>query len=109
MIATLGGLPGGSGGFPNPGSFAGFVPGWYGADFKDLVRDRSEFDGWVRTGTSQRLAKNRAAVYFMSRQKIGMPDYRTFTDADLDALWSYTRWLAGTEGGTVSRKEANPR
>ena len=97
--------PGGSGGFPNPGSFAGFIPGWYGADFKDLVRDRGEFDSWVSRGTLKRLTDNRAASYFMSRQKLGMPDYRSFTDADLEALWSYTRWLADTGGGTSAARE----
>jgi len=100
--------PGGSGGFPNPGSFAGFVPGWYGPDFKDLVRNRAEFDSWVRTGTLERLAKNKAAAYFMSHQKIGMPDYRGFTDAELEGLWGYAQWLAGTGGGTTLRKEAAP-
>lgn len=100
--------PGGSGGFANPGSLTGFIPGWYGADFKDLVRDRAEFDSWVRHGTLQRLVDNRVASYFLARQKLGMPDYRDFTDADLDALWGYAQWLARTEGGTRTQEEAAP-
>ena len=90
---------GGSGGLPNPGSYPGFIPGWYGADYRDLVRNREEFDSWVLEGTTPRLAKNRMARFFVERQRLQMPAYRNLSAAELDALWAYFRWLGETDGG----------
>jgi hypothetical protein len=97
---------GGAGGLPNPGSFAGFIPGWYGPDFNDLVRSRGEFDDWIRKGRIARLDANPVAARFMARQRIQMPAYARFTTTDLDQLWAYTRWLERTGGGV--RAESNP-
>lgn len=91
--------PGGSGGLPNPGSFTGFVPGWYGADFHDLVRGRAEFESWVRTGSIPRLESNAAASWFLRRQRLRMPAYRDLPPEEMDALWSYAEWLGRTRGG----------
>lgn len=91
----------GSGGLSNPGSFAGFVPGWYGADFDDLVRDRTEFDRWVREGSIPRLRDHPVASFFIERQVLQMPAYPAMTDDELDALWAYIKWLAETDGGSV--------
>jgi mono/diheme cytochrome c family protein len=91
--------PGGSGGLPNPGSFVGFVPGWYGPDFRDLVRSREEFDTWIREGGIPRLLDHPVASRFVMRQRIQMPAYRELSTEDLDALWAYAQWLARTEGG----------
>lgn len=91
--------PAGSGGLPNPGSFTGFVPGWYGADFRDLVRNREEFDAWIREGTIPRLSSHPIASFFLERQRLPMPAYREMTQEQLDNLWEYTQWLKETEGG----------
>jgi hypothetical protein len=91
--------PAGSGGLPNPGSFTGFVPGWHGADFDDLVRDRSEFDTWVLEGNIPRLSDHLIARFFLRRQLLQMPAYREMTDDQLDSLWAYFRWLKETDGG----------
>jgi mono/diheme cytochrome c family protein len=91
--------PAGSGGLPNPGSFAGFIPGWYGADFDDLVHDREEFDLWVREGTIPRLRDQAVASYFMRRQRIAMPTYDSLSAQEVDDLWAYAQWLAETDGG----------
>ena len=91
--------PGGSGGFPNPGSFTGFIPGWYGADFEDLVRDRAEFDSWIRDGTIPRLSGHPIARVFLERQRVSMPAYRGLTPGQLAGLWAYARWLKQTDGG----------
>ncbi len=91
--------PAGAGGLPNPGSFAGFIPGWYGPDFDDLVRDRGEFDGWIRDGTIPRLADSALGSFFLKRQRVPMPAYPALTDAELDDLWAYVQWLAETGGG----------
>jgi len=91
--------PAGSGGRPNPGSLTGFIPGWYGADFEDLVRDRAEFDAWVREGTTARLGSSRLASYFLRRQRLSMPAYGDFAAEELDDLWAYVLWLGETQGG----------
>ena len=91
--------PGGSGGLPNPGSFTGFVPGWYGPDFKDLVRDRQEFDMWILGGTIPRLSNHPIARYFLNRQTLQMPAYGELTQEQLDGLWAYIDWLKETDGG----------
>ena len=89
----------GSGGLPNPRSFTGFVPGWYGADFDDLVHDRDEFDRWIVDGTIPRLANQRLARFFLERQRLTMPAYPETTPQQLDDLWAYAVWLRETEGG----------
>ena len=90
--------PAAAGGVSNPGSFAGFIPGWYGPDFDDLVRDRTEFDAWIRDGEIGRLERSRLASYFTRRQRTQMPPYANLTDEELDELWAYSRWLAETGG-----------
>ena len=97
--------PGGSGGRTNPGSLTGFVPGWYGPAFEDLVRDRSEFEDWIRTGSISRLANATLASRFLERQRTFMPAYPELTDEDLDALWAYTAWLSKTQGGHQAKIE----
>jgi cytochrome c553 len=91
--------PGGSGGLPNPGSFAGFIPGWYGADFDDLVQNRGEFDAWIREGSIQRLRDHPVASRYLESQRVQMPPYPAFTQEQLDELWAYTAWLRETNGG----------
>lgn len=91
--------PGGAGGRPNPGSFTGFVPGWYGADFEDLVRSREEFDDWITKGKIERLETNPLARRFTRRQRLKMPEYASMTKDDRDALWAYAQWLGKTRGG----------
>lgn len=91
--------PAGCGGLPNPGSFTGFVPGWYGPDFGDLVRDRAEFTGWILEGGIPRLRNHPIARYFLRRQRLQMPAYRDLASEELDALWAYLRWLEETDGG----------
>ncbi|MBD3868741.1 MAG: c-type cytochrome [Acidobacteria bacterium] len=93
--------PAGSGGLPNPGSFAGFIPGWYGADFNDLVRDREEFEAWIREGSIKRLSLHPLASIFIKRQKVLMPAYAELTVEEVDDLWAYAQWLAETSGGSA--------
>lgn len=91
--------PAGSGGYPNPGSFAGFIPGWYGPDFRELVRSREEFDAWIRNGEIPRLTESRVASFFIRRQRVPMPAYQDLTQGELDDLWAYVGWLGETGGG----------
>lgn len=85
----------GSGGLPNPGSLGGFVPGFSGGNFPDLVSDEEEFREWVRTGTSSRLEDNPLIRWFWDRQRISMPAYTEddLSDEELEALWAWVREL----------------
>jgi mono/diheme cytochrome c family protein len=91
----------GSGGLPNPGSLKGYIPGFGGADFEELVQSDEELHGWIRDGTIPRLRDDPLARYFLERQRIRMPAYgRHLEDRDIEALTAYVRWLAG---GTWAR------
>ncbi len=85
----------GSGGLPNPGSLGGFIPGFAGDNFPDLVTDEAEFREWVRTGTSRRLEGNPVVRWFWNRQRISMPAYEEehLSDEDLEALWAWVQVL----------------
>ncbi len=83
--------PEGGGGIANPGSLGGFVPGFLGHTFNHLVRDRAEFDEWVRTGTSRRLAANPVVRWFWARQALAMPAYESLGDQEVDQLWAWVQ------------------
>ncbi len=86
--------PEGRGGISNPGSLKGYVPGWDGDDFEDLVRSDDEFRQWVRNGISDRLKANPIARRILETQAIRMPAFGDRMSAsDLDALLAYARWV----------------
>ncbi|SYZ74151.1 conserved hypothetical protein [Candidatus Zixiibacteriota bacterium] len=90
--------PGGAFARPNPKSFKGYLAPWIGPDFKDLVRNRAEFDQWVENGVSDRLKTNLLARYFLNRAVLHMPEYRSHLQpGDLDALWAYITWRRAQE------------
>src|SRR5262245_60988724 len=45
----------GIGGLPNPGSLKGYIPGFGGADFDELVRSDEELRAWITEGGIPRL------------------------------------------------------
>jgi mono/diheme cytochrome c family protein len=92
----------------NPGSFKGYVPSWNGRDFPDLVRDRAEFDQWVKNGISDRFEQNRLAKYFLDRAVLKMPAYRDhLKTGDLNALWAYIEWLRSTSESDGNEEASN--
>lgn len=85
---------GGSGGVTNPGSLKGYVPGWLGSDFEELVEDDAELRQWILDGGIERLAKDHLAIFFLTRQRLQMPAYRAaFSETDTEAIVSYIKWL----------------
>lgn len=81
----------GAGGLPNPGSLGGFVPGFLGRNFADLVTSETEFREWVREGTSQRLGSKAWIRFFWGRQELQMPAFREeLSDEEISLLW---RWV----------------
>jgi len=90
--------PMGSGMSRNPGSLKGYIPGWWGNDFRDLVRDDGELRQWILEGQIDRLRTNPIASFFVRRQRVSMPAYRDFvSDAQLGALMAYVRWVNNSE------------
>jgi mono/diheme cytochrome c family protein len=86
--------PLGSGGVQNPGSFKGYVPGFWGEDFDELVRDEDELRTWVADGELERIAQHPVGGRFFRRQAIKMPAYGRFvSEADIGALMAYVRWI----------------
>jgi mono/diheme cytochrome c family protein len=84
----------GSGGVLNPGSLKGYVPGWLGDDYTDLVRDDRELHQWILEGGIERLTRARLARYFLTRQRLQMPAYKAaLAPGDGDAIGAYIRWL----------------
>ena len=92
----------GAGGRPNPGSIGGFVPGFLGGNFPDLVHDEAEFREWVRTGSSRRLARQAWIAWFWRRQAVHMPAYRErLSDEQLGQLWAWIEALRASGGRPV--------
>jgi len=85
----------GMGGHPNPGSLKGYIPGFLGDDFHELVRSDDELMTWLREGALPRISENVLGRYFFHRQRIRMPAYKQFvSDEDLQAVAAYVRWLS---------------
>jgi len=86
--------PAGLGGGNNPGSFAGYIPGWRGRGFDALVKDRAELREWIRDGVSRRTADHPAIGFFLRRQQLQMPAYRDhLTPEELTGIIAYIEWL----------------
>jgi mono/diheme cytochrome c family protein len=97
----------GSGGVPNPGSIGGFIPGFAGKNFSDLVRNREELEEWVRTGTSRRLGRKPWVRFFWRRQKLSMPAYGdALSDQEIDQLWV---WIQAVRASANDRPAPPPR
>jgi mono/diheme cytochrome c family protein len=88
----------GIGGMPNPGSLKGYIPGFDGEDFRELVRNDDELRAWIAEGSIPRLRNDQLASYFIERQRIQMPAFKDhLAPADIEALVAYARWLANGE------------
>jgi mono/diheme cytochrome c family protein len=87
--------PSGLAGVANPGSFKGYVPGWAGADFAELVRSEEELRQWIVDGSPARLRDHPVARRFIEGQVIRMPSYRDVLSAEeLDAILAYIRFTS---------------
>jgi len=82
-------------GVSNPRSFKGYIPPWRGDDFHELVRNDSELRAWILDGAVPRISENRVGRWFLSRQLVKMPAYRTvLADSTVDDMVSYIRWTS---------------
>jgi mono/diheme cytochrome c family protein len=86
--------PLGAGGKPNPGSLKGYIPGFLGSDFEELVRNDEELRGWIADGQIERIAQHPVGRHFLRRQAVRMPEFGEFLPpADIDALVAYVKWI----------------
>lgn len=86
--------PLGAGGMPNPGSRTGYVPGFWGGEFEELVQSDDELRGWLTDGFVRRVVDDPDHKNVLRRQALRMPEYGEFLAPDaLDALVAYVRWL----------------
>ena len=77
----------------SPGSHAGYIPGWEGGPYADMVKSDAELEEWIRTGTSKRIQRNVAAAYFMKRQLITMPAYdKRLSEDEINKIIAYIHW-----------------
>jgi mono/diheme cytochrome c family protein len=84
----------GGGGVANPGSFKGYIPSFWGEDFRELVRSDAELVEWIAKGRIERLTQNAIARRYVEGQVIQMPAYEKFLSAEeIDALAAAVRWI----------------
>lgn len=89
----------GSGGLANPGSLGGFVPGFLGGNFPDMVRDEEEFRQWIVDGTSSRAEGNAIIRFFLRRQRISMPAYGdSLGDEEIGRIWAWVVEMRSEDG-----------
>ncbi len=85
----------GSGGHSNPGSLKGYIPGFYGPDYAELVQSTDELRSWIENGGISRLTDDPLAAYFLERQRVQMPAYGGFLSGEqVASLVAYVSWVA---------------
>ena len=89
----------GQGGYPNQKSLKGYIPGYFGRDFRSLTNNgsRASVREWLQTGSNSRLTENLfygwIAEYFLQRQMIHMPNFGSLSDEELELLVDYVLTL----------------
>jgi mono/diheme cytochrome c family protein len=85
----------GGGGHANPGSLKGYIPGFYGPDYAELVQNKDELRSWIENGGIGRLTDDPLAAYFLERQRVQMPAYGGFlSEKQIDDVIAYVEWLS---------------
>ena len=86
--------PMGTGGVANPGSLKGYVPGFFGPDYGELVNSGEELSQWISEGVTERIRENPIAAAILERQALKMPAYGRFLDeAEIAELAAAVEWL----------------
>ena len=84
----------GAGGVSNPGSFKGYIPGFWGDDYDELVRSDDELRQWIADGHVPRISEHPIGGWFFRRQAAKMPAYGRFlSPEDIAALGAYVKWI----------------
>lgn len=86
--------PQGRGTMPNLRAFKGYIPAWDGDDFPELAANDAEIREWILDGVSKRFSESPLARFFLERQPIQMPAYRShLKPEEVDQLIDYIRWV----------------
>jgi mono/diheme cytochrome c family protein len=89
----------GAGGLKNPGSLKGYIPGWWGEDFDELVRDEAELREWIEEGKLKRLVEHPIARHFVEGQRVQMPAYKKFLKPEeITELIRFVQWVRKEHG-----------
>ena len=89
--------PLGQGGFKNTKSLKGYIPGYFGNDFKILTYDgnSNSIRQWISHGVDQKLTDTfivgPMAEYFFDRQAINMPSYKSLEPMEIELLINYVK------------------
>jgi cytochrome c553 len=85
----------GQGGFDNVGALKGYIPGYFGKDFRALTEDGNKdvVEEWIKTGMSQSLIQHpltgALAEYFINQQAVAMPIFSSLPDDEVSLLADY--------------------
>jgi len=85
----------GQGGLANSRSFKGYVPGYFGRDFRILTRNANpeSVRQWIMYGVDPTILENpltgRIAKFFFARQAIRMPSFKSLDPDEIDLLVNY--------------------
>lgn len=100
--------PLGQGGFKNSRSLKGYVPGYFGADFKVLTRNAypGSVREWIVHGMDSTILEKpvtgRIAEFFFRRQAVRMPGYKSLEPEEIEILVNYV--IALNEFGPMTAK-----
>jgi len=89
--------PMGQGGFKNNKSLKGYIPGYFGNDFKILTYNgnSNSIRQWISHGIDQKLTDTfiigPIAEYFFDRQAINMPSYKSLESMEIELLINYVK------------------
>ena len=98
--------PLGQGGFANAKSLKGYVPGYFGDDFRALTKngDPNSVALWIRHGRDSAIVDNlftgKIAEYFFEREAVSMPSYQSLPPDQIKTLTEYV--LALNEFGPMT-------
>ncbi|MEH6570896.1 MAG: hypothetical protein V7709_17575 [Halioglobus sp.] len=91
----------GQGGFSNSGALKGYVPGYFGDDFKTLTNngDPRSVRKWIMHGMDNDIVEapvlGPIAKFFFNRQAISMPRYHSLDSSEVSILVSYVIAING--------------
>ena len=85
----------GQGGFKNSGALKGYIPGYFGSDFRHLTNnaDPDSVRKWITHGLDKSLIEKPIsgpiAKFFLNRQAVNMPSYRSLPISEIEVLVNY--------------------
>ena len=85
----------GQGGYVNAGALKGYIPGYFGRDFRTLTDGgrKAVVREWIETGTSATLTSQPItgwiASHYLDNQTVAMPSFSGLAEAEIDLLADY--------------------